>query len=57
MPGQKEHFEQKPELPDDTPSALDALDALESELSEADLLGDYDVSALLREYGFEDDSN
>jgi len=38
-------------------STLDALDALESELSEDDLLGDYDVDALLREYGFEDDSN
>ena len=35
-------------------SALDALSALESELTD-DLLGDYDVDSLLREYGFEDD--
>jgi hypothetical protein len=39
--------------PDDITAALDALGALETEL---DALGDYDVDALLREYGFEDDN-
>ena len=37
-------------------SALDVLSALESELSESELLGDYDVDAMLREYGFEDEN-
>jgi len=57
IPEQQEHYGQEQELPDGRPSALDALGALESELSEADLLGDYDVDELLRKYGFEDDSN
>jgi len=38
-------------------SALDALGALEIELSDADLPGDYDIDKLLKEYGFENDGN
>ena len=36
-------------------TALDMLSALESELSEEDLLGVYDVDEILKEYGFEDE--
>ena len=42
------------ELPEDVSSALGALEALESELG---TVGDYDMDELLREYGFEDESD
>ena len=57
IPEQQEHYEQEPDLPDGGTSALDALSALESELSEDELLADYDVDELLRKYGFEDENN
>ena len=37
--------------------AINALDELELELEETSLLEEYDLDALLREYGFEDDDN
>ena len=43
----------EPQTPDDIASALEALDALESEFGG---VGDYDIDALLREYGFEDNN-
>ena len=43
--------------PADVTSALDALSELELELKDADRLEDYDVDDLLREYGFEDDTD
>ena len=45
------------EPPGDATPTLDALKALESELNEADLLADYNIDDILREYGFEDDKN
>jgi hypothetical protein len=47
------YYEPEQPAPSDARSALDALSALESELGSVD---DYDVDAMLREYGFEDDN-
>ena len=41
----------------DASSSLNALSELESELGESDLLADYNIDDILREYGFEDDNN
>jgi len=51
----REYYESIPELPEESSAAqgaINALDALESELG---LDEDYDVDKLLQEYGFEDD--
>ena len=45
------------EAPDEYSSAIDALSKLEDELLETGALEDYDLDELLREYGFEDDTN
>ena len=42
---------------DDILSALDALSDLESDFLETDILENYDLDELLREYGFEDDAD
>ena len=71
--GSTDHYEAAPEqqsyyMPKHEPAAditptlealgsLGALSALESELNETDLLAEYDIDDILREYGFEDDKN
>jgi len=47
----QDDYEAEPQLPEDISSALDALEALESDLGEIE---DLDVDALLRGYGFEE---
>ena len=49
------YYEPVPDPPAGNTPALDALESLESELT--GLVEDYDLDDLLREYGFEDDSN
>jgi len=49
-PEQQDYFQPEPETPEDILTALDALTALDSELSSLD---DFDTDALLREYGFD----
>ena len=56
-PAPQFHYEPEPAPNLNKASASDALSALEAELSEEDLLIDYDIDALLREYGFEDKQN
>jgi len=51
---QKGKYVTETEQPNEATSALDALGLLELELSETDLLGDYNIDDMLREYGFED---
>jgi len=53
-PETPEYGDSAREAPAEPSSTLDALSMLESELNAFD---DYDVDALLREYGFEDDKN
>ena len=43
--------------PEEKSATLDALSELEAELIQAEALDDYDIDALLKEYGFEDDKN
>ena len=42
---------------EDIMSAIEALNELESDFLETDILEDYDIDDLLREYGFEDDKD
>ena len=46
-----------PDMSEGYSSAFDALSELEDELRETEALEEYDVDALLREYGFEDDAD
>lgn len=49
------YYEPVPDPPGDSVPALDALSALEAELSDA--VADYDIDDILREYGFENDKD
>ena len=49
----RDYYEPVQESPEDIPSTLDALGALESELGNIE---DYDIEDILREYGFDGDN-